>query len=98
MDILLAFTIDIMLVYSVFLFNEINIIIIILKEVSFMANGCEVCGKGKKYGNKVSFSNKTSRRSWSPNLIRIKAIVNGSPKRINVCTRCLRSGYVQRAL
>ncbi len=63
-----------------------------------MAKGCEVCGKGNYYGNKVSFSNKKSPKSWSPNLRRVKAIVDGSPKRVNVCTRCLRSGYVERAL
>ncbi len=59
---------------------------------------CYVCEKGKKFGNKVSFSMRSSRRSWSPNLRRVKAMVNGSPKRIDVCTRCLRSGYVERAL
>ncbi len=63
-----------------------------------MAKVCEVCSKGKVFGNKISFSNRKSSRSWSPNLRRVKAVVNGSPKRINVCTRCLRSGYVERAL
>lgn len=63
-----------------------------------MAKGCEICGKGNQYGNKVSFSNRTSRKTWAPNIRKVKAIVDGSPKRIKVCTRCLRSGYVQRAL
>lgn len=63
-----------------------------------MARVCDVCGKGKVFGNKVSFSNRKSSRSWSPNLRSVKAVVNGSPKRIKVCTRCLRSGYVERAL
>lgn len=63
-----------------------------------MAKACEVCGKGKIFGKKVSFSNRKSSRSWSPNIRRVRAIVKGSPKRINVCTRCLRSGYVERAL
>lgn len=63
-----------------------------------MAKGCEVCGKGKMYGNKVTFSNRKIPRSWSPNLRRVRAIVDGSVKRIHVCTRCLRSGYVERAL
>ena len=26
-----------------------------------------------------------------------KAVVDGSPKRVSVCTRCLRSGKVERA-
>lgn len=63
-----------------------------------MGRACEVCGKGKRYGKKVSFSNRKSSRSWSPNLRRVKAMVDGSPKRINVCTKCLKSGLVERAL
>ena len=63
-----------------------------------MAKVCAVCGKGKVFGNRVTFSNKKNSRSWSPNLRRVKAVVKGSTKRIDVCTRCLRSGYVERAL
>lgn len=63
-----------------------------------MARVCEICGKGKMFGNKVSFSNKKSSRTWSPNIRRVKVIINGETRRINVCTRCLRSGYVERAL
>lgn len=63
-----------------------------------MARVCEICGKGKVFGNKVSFSNKKSSRTWSPNIRRIKVIINSETRRINVCTRCLRSGYVERAL
>lgn len=63
-----------------------------------MARVCEICGKGKVFGNKVTFSNKKNSRSWSPNIRRVRAVVKGEAKRINVCTRCLRSGYVERAL
>ncbi len=63
-----------------------------------MAKRCDICSKEKKFGHKVCFSNKKSNRSWAPNLRRVRAIVDGQPKRINVCTRCLRSGYVERAL
>lgn len=63
-----------------------------------MAKVCEVCGKQKVFGNTVSFSHKRGNRSWSPNIKRVRAIVNGSPKRINVCTRCLRAGKVERAI
>ncbi|RKD34371.1 50S ribosomal protein L28 [Thermohalobacter berrensis] len=63
-----------------------------------MARKCDVCGKGKATGNKVSFSNRHNKRTWRPNLRRVKAIVDGSPKKIRVCTRCLRSGKVERAL
>lgn len=63
-----------------------------------MAKVCEVCGKGRVFGNKVTFSNKKNSRSWAPNIRSVRAVVKGSVKRINVCTRCLRSGYVERAL
>ncbi|MBO8167832.1 MAG: 50S ribosomal protein L28 [Thermoanaerobacteraceae bacterium] len=59
---------------------------------------CEVCGKGVVTGNKVSHSNIKTKRTWAPNLQKVKALVDGSPKRIYVCTRCLRSGKVQRAI
>ena len=58
---------------------------------------CEICGKGVTFGIKVSHSHKRSNRTWKPNIKKVKAIVNGSPKRVNVCTRCLRSGKVERA-
>lgn len=63
-----------------------------------MAKKCDICGKGRSFGNKVCFSNKKSRRSWAPNIRRVKAVVNNSTKKINVCTRCLRSGKVERAI
>jgi len=63
-----------------------------------MARNCEVCGKGMVSGNKVSHSNRRSRRTWLPNIRTVKAIVNGTPQRLHVCTRCLRSGKVQRAV
>ncbi len=61
-----------------------------------MAKACEICGKGPVYGNKVSHAHNTSRRRWEPNLQRVRAIVDGVPKKIRVCTRCLRSGKVQK--
>lgn len=63
-----------------------------------MAKVCEVCGKGKVFGNKVTFSNKKSSRSWAANIRTVRAVVNGTTRRVKVCTRCLRSGYVERAL
>lgn len=63
-----------------------------------MARRCEVCDKGKMYGNSVTFSNIKNNRSWKPNIRRVRAVVDGSVKRINVCAKCLRSGYVERAL
>ena len=61
-----------------------------------MASICEVCGKGTLAGNNVSHSNRHTKRAWKPNIQQVRAIVNESVKRVNVCTRCLRSGKVQR--
>lgn len=58
---------------------------------------CEFCGKDVKFGIKVSHSHRRSNRTWKPNVQRVKAIVDGSPKRVYACTRCLRSGKVTRA-
>ncbi|MBE7040397.1 MAG: 50S ribosomal protein L28 [Ruminococcaceae bacterium] len=59
---------------------------------------CEVCGKGLVFGIKVSHSHRRTNRTWKPNLRKVKAMVNGTPKTINVCSRCLRSNKVTRAV
>lgn len=63
-----------------------------------MSARCDICQKGQKTGNKVSHSNIKTRRVWKPNIKRIQVIMDGSPKTIKICTRCLRSGKVQRAV
>ena len=59
---------------------------------------CEVCGKGVSFGIKVSHSHRRSNKMWKPNIRWVKAVVNGTPQRVYVCSRCLRSGKVQRAV
>ena len=59
---------------------------------------CEVCGKGMVFGIKVSHSHRRTNRTWKPNLRKVKAMVNGTPKTISVCSRCLRSNKVTRAV
>ena len=61
-----------------------------------MARRCDICGKGVKFGNKITFSHRRLNRAWKPNIRKVRALVDGSPKRINVCTRCIRSGKVER--
>lgn len=63
-----------------------------------MANVCDICKKGERSGFNVSHSHLKTKRKWSPNIQKVKAIVNGEVKKINTCTRCLRSGKVQRAI
>lgn len=57
-----------------------------------MAAVCEVCGKGPGFGNNVPWSKKKTKRRWNPNVQRVRAIVNGAPKRLNVCTGCIKAG------
>ena len=57
---------------------------------------CQFCDKGVTFGIKVSHSHRRSNRTWKPNVKRVKAIVDGTPRHVYVCTRCLRSGKVTR--
>jgi len=61
-----------------------------------MSRKCQICGKGALKGNKVSHSNIKTKTSWSPNLQSVKAKIDGVAKRIMVCTRCIRSGKVEK--
>ncbi|MGE5551661.1 MAG: 50S ribosomal protein L28 [Bacteroidota bacterium] len=61
-----------------------------------MARQCAICGKAKLAGNLVSHSNVKTHRRWEPNLRTVRAVVDGTPQRLRVCTRCLRSGKVSR--
>ena len=83
--------------YYCFCYCGRNIFYEIKKEVQTMAK-CDICNKEIAFGIKVSHSHRRSNRTWKPNVKKVKAIVNGSPRRINVCTRCLRSGKVTRAI
>ena len=62
---------------------------------------CEICDKSINFGNKLSITrshiSKRTTRTWKPNLRTIKTIVDGKPKKIKVCAKCLRSGKVQKA-
>ena len=66
------------------------------KEVQPMAK-CDICGKGVHFGNNVSHSHRRSNRIFNSNVKRVKCKVNGVPKRLHVCTQCLKSNKVERA-
>ena len=59
---------------------------------------CDICGKGVTFGIKLSHSHRRSNRTCKPNVRKVRAVVNGNTKSVNVCTRCLRSGKVTRAV
>ncbi|NBD34959.1 MAG: 50S ribosomal protein L28 [Chloroflexi bacterium] len=52
---------------------------------------CEICGKGPRFGNSVSHSKKSSKRSFRPNIQRKRVMIDGQMRRVNICTRCLRT-------
>lgn len=61
-----------------------------------MASVCEVCGKKPSFGMAVSHSHRRTKRRWNPNIQRVRAIVKGSPRRMNVCTSCIKAGKIQK--
>lgn len=63
-----------------------------------MARECEICNKRRRVGNNVSHANNRSKRTFQPNLQRVRVIVNTASKRIMICTRCLRSNRVKKAV
>ncbi|MDH5203742.1 MAG: 50S ribosomal protein L28 [Nitrospirota bacterium] len=59
---------------------------------------CAVCGKKMTIGNNVSHANNKTKRQIMPNLQRMRIITKSGTKRLYVCTRCLRSGVVKKAV
>ena len=57
---------------------------------------CAICDKATVFGNNVSHSIRRTSRKWKPNIRKVRAIVDGTPCTISVCTRCLRSNKVVR--
>jgi large subunit ribosomal protein L28 len=49
-------------------------------------------------GHNVSHAHNLTKRVWNPNLQRVRALVDGRVKNIDVCTRCLRTGKVKKAV
>ena len=62
-----------------------------------MAANCDICGKGPGFGMSVSHSHRRTKRRFNPNIQNIRTTLpNGTPKRQNVCTKCLKAGKVTR--
>jgi large subunit ribosomal protein L28 len=66
-------------------------------KVELMARVCAVCAKGPVTGNNVSHANNRSKRRWYPNLQTVRVLVDGAPKRIRVCTQCLKGNRIKKA-
>ena len=63
---------------------------------------CEVCEKGLIRGHRISINrsqvSRRANRKWKPNVRKVKIIDNGTVKSIYICTRCMRSNKVTRAI
>ncbi|MDQ3940543.1 MAG: 50S ribosomal protein L28 [Actinomycetota bacterium] len=61
-----------------------------------MASVCDICGKTPGFGNNISHSHRRSRRRFDPNIQKMRVVVDGAPKRVSVCTKCLKANKVTR--
>ena len=59
---------------------------------------CEICDKEVKFSMQVSHSHRRTARTFKPNVQTVRANMNGATKKVKVCTKCLKSGKVQRAI
>ena len=62
-----------------------------------MAAKCDVCGKSPGFGHNISHSHRRTKRRWNPNVQTVRTVENGTPKKVTVCTSCLKAGKVTRA-
>jgi large subunit ribosomal protein L28 len=56
-----------------------------------MRSRCEICGKGTVFGHNVSHSNRKTNRRWLPNIQKAVIVINGYPRKVQACTRCIRT-------
>ena len=72
-----------------------------------MARVCEICGKGTIFGRSYAKRGLARRkkgagikitgitnRSFAPNLIKKRILINGKVKTTKVCTSCLKNGAI----
>ena len=71
---------------------------------------CTICGKHQQYGNIINrrgirkksggiglHITGVTRRLFLPNLQTVKALTNGTVRRVSVCTSCIRAGKITKA-
>ena len=76
-----------------------------------MARVCEFCGKRTQVGNRVAWRGKAkakggvglkvhgrSKRKFKPNIQVVRAQIDGTVRRVRICTKCLRSGKIKKAV
>ena len=62
-----------------------------------MAKVCHVCGRKPAFGHSRSHSMVATKRRFNPNLQKVRIDDRGAPRRVYVCTRCLKAGKVSKA-
>ena len=62
-----------------------------------MAKVCHSCGKKPAFGHSLSHSMVATKRRFEPNLQKVRILDGGAPRRVYVCTRCLKAGKVMKA-
>ncbi len=61
-----------------------------------MSKVCDICGKRPRVGYNVSHAHNKTKKTWYPNLQKVKMTQNGQAKRVKACTDCLKSGRVTK--
>ncbi len=74
-----------------------------------MAGRCQICGKGVATGGNITrrgiakkkggIGRKTTghtKRKFKPNIQRVRVKVGGSATKMNVCTKCITSGRIEK--
>lgn len=64
---------------------------------AFMARLCHSCGKRPAFGQSRSHSMVATKRRFDANLQKVRINDSGAPRRVYVCTRCLKAGKVTKA-
>jgi len=62
-----------------------------------MSKVCEICGKSPQAGRNISHSHRVTNRMFRPNIQKMTIRKDGRVHQANVCTKCLKSGKVERA-
>lgn len=59
-----------------------------------MSRKCDICGKGTATGMQVSHSHIRNKKTWKPNIQKVRVVVDGTPKkRMSAPAACVPTKY-----
>ncbi len=61
-----------------------------------MSKQCAICGKKPISGHTISHAHNVSNRRWLPNLQKIRVEIDGTSRKVYVCTQCIKSGAAKK--